>query len=208
VMIRNPYVISQTALQLVFLIPMILIALRGNFGTDFARTATLAPTASLLMGMAWTTTLTRIVASGEEAPDLLKSSPNHGRRLRQSKLLAVLIPVWVILCPLFLFWIVRGQSRGIELLLFFLATYCCALLRLWNSKPTPLKDLFTKTSKHTGTDVFLSILEVLFVFPWLPIPVFISQGLLFYALFSTAVIAGCMALAYWRSRQLGTSLGF
>jgi ABC-2 type transport system permease protein len=208
VILRNPYLISQTALQLVFLVPAILFALRGGYGTGFTKTATLLPTIGLVIGMNWTMLLTRIVASGEEAADLLRSSPNSNELLRRSKLLAALIPVWVILFPLCLLEVVRGQFSGIELLLFFLATYSCALLRLWNSKPIPLRDLFSKTSRNTGNDIFLSILETLFFMLWLPIPLFITQGPLFYGLINVAVIVGCMGLAFWRSRQLGTSLGF
>jgi ABC-2 type transport system permease protein len=206
--LRNPYLISQTALQLVFLIPAMIFAFRGGYGTDLARTATLVPTAGLVIGMGWVTILMRIAASGEEAADLLRSSPNGAGLLQRSKLLAALLPVWVILSPLYLIWIVRGQSWGIELLLFFWATYGCALLQLWNSKPIPLRDLFNKNSQNTKNDVFLSILETIVFVLWLPTPLLMTQGPFLFCLINLAMIAGCMALAHWRSRQLGTSLGF
>lgn len=208
IILRNPYLISQTALQLVFLAPAMLLAFRGGYGTDLARAVTLVPTTGLVIGMNWGMIFTRIAASGEEAADLLKSSPNSNGLLQRSKLLAALIPVWIILSPLFLIWIVQGQSWGIELLLFFLATYCCAQIQLWNSKPMPLRDLFNKNTQNHGNDVFLSMLGTLLFLLWLPTLLLITRGPLLLGLINLVVIAGCMAIAYWRSRQLGTFLGF
>ncbi|HEY9665654.1 MAG TPA: hypothetical protein V6C91_02570, partial [Coleofasciculaceae cyanobacterium] len=141
---RNPYLISQTFLQIVFLIPALYVVLSNNGSQAIGNFTSFLATATVVIGSQLAATLIRICVSGEEAPDLLKSSPVDNRQIRQLKLLAALIPVWLLMSPLFVFLIVRGEPWLLALAIFLGATTCAAILRQWNSRPIPMADLFKK----------------------------------------------------------------
>jgi ABC-2 type transport system permease protein len=204
---RNPYLISSTFLQILFLIPALIILLRGNTGGSIANVTSFVTLVSIVVGESLTQTLVRICLSGEEAPDLLKSSPVKGAELRRLKLLAALIPVWVLLSPLFIILIIKGESWFLSLIAFLAATTCAAVLRLWNSQPIPLSDLFKRRQNLQG-DLVLGILEAISLFMWACLGLVLSQGAIVFSLMLLLVIALTVAIAYWRSQQLGTSLGF
>lgn len=204
---RNPFLISSTFLQILFLIPALIIVLRGDNNQMIAGFSGFVATASTLLGESLASTLTRICVSGEEAPDLLKAAPIAGSTLRRLKLLAALIPVWIGLSPLFLVLVMRGEAWVPPLIVFLGATTCAAILRLWNSSPIPLTDLFKRRQNVQG-DVVLGMLETLSLIVWVVLSLQVSQANWAWALSSLMVIAAVLAIAYWRSRQLGTSLGF
>jgi ABC-2 type transport system permease protein len=204
---RNPFLISSTLLQVLFLIPALIIVLRGDSSQMIAGFSGFVATASTLLGESLASTLTRICVSGEEAPDLLKAAPIGGAKLRRLKLLASLIPVWSLLSPLFLVLLVRREPWVPALVVFLGATTCAAILRLWNSSPIPLTDLFKRRQNVQG-DVVLGLLETMSLMAWVVLSLQVSQASWAWALFSLIVIVVLVAIAYWRSRQLGTSLGF
>jgi ABC-2 type transport system permease protein len=204
---RNPFLISSTFLQILFLIPALIVVLRGDSSQMIAGFSGFVATASTLIGEGLASTLTRICVSGEEAPDLLKAAPVHSGTLRRLKLLAALIPVWILLFPLFIVLMVRGEPWLPVFIVFLGATTCSAILRLWNSSPIPLTDLF-KRRQNTQGDVILGFLELISLMAWVVLSLQVSQSNWIWTLPSLVVIAIVLAIAYWRSRQLGTSLGF
>jgi len=93
--LRDPQLIAQTLLQVLYLLPTVWLALRGS---SIGNSAVLAPAvvgiaATLASGLAW------ITVAAEDAPELLGSSPNSLARLRWLKVLAALIPVWLLASP-------------------------------------------------------------------------------------------------------------
>jgi ABC-2 type transport system permease protein len=211
---RNPYLVSATCLQVLFLIPALIIVLRGDAGAiassrspssgDFSTFVTVT---SIVIGESLTQTLTRICVSGEEAADLLRASPIAGTRLRGLKLLAALIPVWLLLSPLFLSLMLRGEAWLLPLLLFGLATTCAAVLRLWNSQPIRLADI-GKRQQTTQGDFVLSLLELVALFTWACLGFVSRLGLLWLVLLPIGILILVVTIAYWRSQQIGSSLGF
>ncbi|MGJ3246151.1 MAG: hypothetical protein ACFE0I_08760 [Elainellaceae cyanobacterium] len=204
---RNPYLIAQTLFQLIFLIPAAIILLRGDGqGLAIDPSASIA-TVSVLIGGGLTINLTRIVVAGEEATTLLKSSPIQSATLRRGKLLAALIPVWVVLSPLFVGLMLRGESWFGSLLIVFASTVCFALLQLWNSPPVPLASLFKRQREQTG-DTILKFLEVLIFFGWVLAAYGVNQPNWIWTLIPLAGIGILMAIASGRSRQIGSHLTF
>lgn len=204
---RNPYLMSATFLQVLFLIPALVIVLRGEGGNAIASFSTFITVTSVVVGESLTQTLTRLCVSGEEAPDLLKSSPVQGQVLRRFKLLAALIPVWLLMLPLFVILMIQGERWFMPLLLFLSATTCAAMLRLWNSQPIRLADIGKRQQNAQG-DLPLGILETLSLFAWAWLGLMIYQGEVWMITLPIAVIVIVVAIAYWRSQQLGSSLGF
>jgi len=204
---RNPYLISSTFLQILFLIPAMVVLARGQVGGTIANFSAFVTLISIVIGESLTQTLVRICVSGEEAPDLLKSSPVKGSILRRLKLLASLIPVWVLVSPLFLMLMVKGEPWFVPLIAFLAATSCAATLRLWNSYPVPLTDMFKRRQNSQG-DLALGILESVSLLAWAGLGVALNHGAVISVLILLGLIALIVAIAYWRSRQLGTSLGF
>ncbi len=206
VMWRNPYLISRIFLQVFFLTFPFLSVLRQHHanGVDFF---TFAWPMSLVFGQALTSTLTQICVSGEEAPDLLKASPVDSRKLRQLKLLAALIPIWLFISPLFIVLLVNGKPWFMPIVVLSAATTCAATLSLWNSRPAKLTELFRRR-QNSQVDIFLKLLEIISWLSWGWLGFSLQQGELNTVLMLLLVIGLVVALAYGRSRQLGTSLGF
>lgn len=203
---RNPYLISRIFLQTFFLAFPFLSLLRQHHsdGVDFF--AFTWPI-SLVFGEVLTSNLTQICVSGEEAPDLLKSSPVDSGKLRQLKLLAALIPIWLFISPLFIVAIVNGKSWFIPIVVFLAGTTCAAILSMWNSRPLKLTELLRRR-QNNQVDILLKLLEIISWFSWGWLGFSLQQGNINTVLMLLAVIGLVVALAYGRSRQLGTSLGF
>ncbi|BAC91363.1 hypothetical protein [Gloeobacter violaceus] len=204
--LRNPYLLSQTFLQVVFLIPGMVVLLQ-NGGGPLGGAGTLVATAATVVGSSLVYTLTRIGVSGEEAPDLLRSCPTERTKLVRLKLLAALIPVWVLLLPLFGILLVRREPWLVPLGVFLAATVAAATLRLWNSRPIALAEMF-KSRAAGGGDPMLGILEFVSLLGWGGVSLLAARDDWAATLLTLDALGLLMAAGYWRSRRLGSSLGF
>jgi ABC-2 type transport system permease protein len=204
---RNPYLISQAFLQVIFLLPMLFVVLTNNGGKSLGSFTTFVAMVTALVGSHLAATLTRICVSGEEAPDLLKSSPVDSSKLRRFKLLAALIPVWLLMSPMFVILMVRGEPWLSAIAIFLGATIGSAILRLWNSRPIPMADLFKRRQNQQG-DLMLGFLEFISYIAWGCLGFGSGKSSAGWVLIPLGIILAVFALAYWRSRQLGTSMGF
>jgi ABC-2 type transport system permease protein len=97
---RDPWLISQTLMQVLYLLPPALLLWR-NFGTDRSALVVLVPVfvmaaGQLAGGLAW------LAVSGEDAPDLIASAPVPPRRIMRAKIEAVLGGIALTLSPLIL----------------------------------------------------------------------------------------------------------
>jgi ABC-2 type transport system permease protein len=155
---RDPQLLSQVLLQLVYLLPMLLLILRGDGGPAPALAAGLSMlSGSLTGGLAW------IVISGEEAPDLLRSSPAAMRTIRLAKLAASTMPP-LLLIALPLAWLV-AQAPVDGLLAAFTSVGSvlgAALVVLWSGRPGARSDF-----KMRGKENFVaSMLELVSSVCW------------------------------------------
>jgi ABC-2 type transport system permease protein len=97
---RDPWLISQTLMQILYLLPAALLLLR-SFGEGEERLAVLVPVlvmaaGQLAGGLAW------LAVSGEDAPDLVDTAPVAPRQVLRAKVEAVLGAVGVAVAPLVL----------------------------------------------------------------------------------------------------------
>ena|GEM_PF-211785 len=164
-LLRDPYLISQTFLQLLYLIPVAFILFfdrdAGEPLLGGLAIADLAAIGGIMLLGVLAGSLARITISGEEASDLLVSAPISARSLRRAKLLAALIPVWVLALPILLALVLFGTA-GFWLTLFIVAatvgsTLLIALMRLWNPVIVSRQDLFKQN--RNGSNTFQNILE-------------------------------------------------
>ena len=131
-----------------------------------------------------------------------------GTALRRFKLMAVLIPTWLLVSPLFVILILRGEPWLPALAVFLGATVCSAFLGLWNAQPISIAGLIKRQRQKISKDSVLAVLQFISFFVWMFLGFQMSQGNLIAILSSIGLITILMLIAYQRSRVLGSSLGF
>lgn len=205
---RSPYLISRTLISAVFLIPLMLLVIQDSSAQNGFDLTTLAAVALPSAGAFLTSSLAVICIAGEEAPDLLKSAPIQGQRVRLLKLGAILIPVWSFLALFFGLLLLRGVNVVPGLMLTLLATCCTALVRLWNAKPISLSAMMMRQRENAFNDTILIILENVLFFLWIILGSQMSRGNAIATFILLIIVALIMGISYWRSHALGSSLGF
>ena len=95
---RDPWLMSQTLMQMLYLVPPALMLWRG-FGQDTSALELVVPVlvmaaGQLAGGLAW------LAISGEDAPDLVATAPVPARFILRAKIEAVLGAVAIIFAPL------------------------------------------------------------------------------------------------------------
>lgn len=158
--LRDPYLVSQVLLQLVYMLPVAFIVFVDN---PQAATALFEP---VLVGMlvvipgTLAAALARICFAGEEAADLLAASPNPPALLTRLKLLAVLLPVWVLTLAIAIGVIGFGLKAPVATVITavgaFMSTVSAALVRSWNPLRASRADLFKRRSRG---DLLLQFVE-------------------------------------------------
>lgn len=102
---RDPQLISATLMQVLYLVPaMVLMVRGGGQGLGALVPGVVFLGASLASHLAW------ITVAAEDAPELLGTSPNPRLRLRTLKVLAALLPVWLLVSPV-LGWLLVHDLR-------------------------------------------------------------------------------------------------
>jgi ABC-2 type transport system permease protein len=155
---RDPHLISQVLLQLVYLAPLLFLILRKNDAPGPAIGAGLALLCSSL-----TSSLSWIIVAAEDAPDLLQSSPAAGRTIGLAKLAASVMPPLLLVALPLLWMIVHAPLAGI--LIGFVvvgAVLCAALIVKLQARPGQRSDF-----KMRGKENFLcSMFEVVNTLCW------------------------------------------
>jgi ABC-2 type transport system permease protein len=133
--LRDPWLISQIALQVVYIAPVSLVLWR-NGGATSSPGVVFAPLivvvgAQLAGSLAW------LALSGEDAPDLLRAAPVSAGRIERHKLEAILAPVAIVLCAPVAALTLASPWSGFWAALFTLgASVSAALLNLWRQSPS------------------------------------------------------------------------
>jgi ABC-2 type transport system permease protein len=196
---RDPNLIAQVLLQLIYLLPMLLPVLRdGKTGPAIGAALTLL--CSSLAG-----SLTWIVVLAEDASDLLLSAPAPRRTIQLAKLAAATMPP-LLLVALPLCWLIaHAPLTG----LLFAFTVCAAVLSaglivLWTGRPAPRSDFKTR-----GKENFLcSVLEMIGSLCWAGLGWLLTslatQGAAWMAVTAAVVLAlglGVLLLAWLLRRH-------
>ena len=191
---RDPFLISQVLLQVVYFLPAIYILV---FSDTSALDISPAVAAALALVAGTTSSaLARIAVVGEEAQDLLAAAPVPGVLVERAKTLAVLVPVWSVVVPLALWQVFVSPVAGASMLVLApLTSFTVVRMRLWNPTSAARKDLFKRSSFG---DPIIAGLE--FVVPLLmAAATYLVATLSLWALLPLALVAICVAIAQARA---------
>lgn len=129
-LLRDPWLASQSLMQILYLIPSALLLWR-YYGTSHGVSAVLAPVLTMAAGqlaggLAW------LAVSGEDAPDLIASAPVSARLHLLSKIEAVLLAIFAIFLPFLL--AMTGLSLSSALIVAVgigIAALSSTLIQIW-----------------------------------------------------------------------------
>jgi len=128
---RDPHLVSQVLLQLLYLLPLCLIV----FKKDALQLWAVAGGLTMLCG-SLSASLSWIILKAEDAPDLLQTAPANAATVRRAKLAAAVLPI-VALVAIPLGWLLlRAPLAGaVTVTTVCGATLGAALVNLWTGKP-------------------------------------------------------------------------
>jgi ABC-2 type transport system permease protein len=159
-LLRDPWLISQTLMQLLYLVPPALFLWR-SFGTNPAISLVLVPVlimtaGQLAGGLAWLT------ISGEDAPDLVISAPVSARGLLRAKIEVVMQCVAVVVLP-FALALAFVSARQAIVAAFFSAAAAVSstAIQLWfrsQSKRSHFRRRHTSSRIATLSEALVSII--------------------------------------------------
>jgi ABC-2 type transport system permease protein len=150
---RDPHLISQILLQLVYLVPLLFLILRKNGAPGPAIGAGLALLCSSLSGsLAW------IIVSAEDAPDLLQSSPAAGRIIGLAKLAASVMPPLLLVALPLLWLVVRAPLAGFLIgFVVVAAVLSAAMIVRWLGRPAQRSDFKTRGKENFLCSIFETV---------------------------------------------------
>ena len=155
---RDPHLISQVLLQLLYLLPLCLIVFRKDAVQLWAVAGGLTMlSGSLSASLAW------IILLAEDAPDLLQGAPAKAGTVRRAKLAAAVLPVFALLALPLLWLTVRAPLAGA----LTVATVCgavlgAALVNLWTGRPAVRGEFKNRNSRSVST----RLLELCSLLSW------------------------------------------
>ena len=198
---RDPWLVSQSLMQLLYLLPPALLLWR-NFGDDIGALMILVPvlvmaSGQLAGGLAW------LAVSGEDAPDLVASAPISARAIILAKIEAVLITVAVIIAPLLIALAFAAPRLALAAGLGILASASSAtMIQIWfraQAKRSNFRRRQTSSRIATLSEAFSSIL-------WACTAGVAAASLLWFAV-APAVLALALLAVTWmiRPRQANTA---
>jgi ABC-2 type transport system permease protein len=154
---RDPVVLSQALLQVLYLLPLAFVLLRNAQAHATAFVAMGASTVVFLAGQLGGT-LGWITISGEDSPELLACAPISVRRLLEAKLAAVLIPVFAVLALPLALLIILSPWAGIVATAGCLASAAASgLFEFWRQRPGKRRDF----RRQRGSAISVTLIEVL-----------------------------------------------
>jgi ABC-2 type transport system permease protein len=145
-LVRDPLLLSQIGLQLIYFLPLAFLLFRPGGGVELNMAAIAA--ALTLLSSTLAASLIWITVSAEDAPDLLISAPVRASVIDRAKLVAAVGPVWTLMAiPLVLVaardpwaggWAIGGVAA---------ASLCAALVGLWRRVPGSRREFARRRGK-------------------------------------------------------------
>lgn len=156
-LLRDPQIISQTLLQVLYMVPIMFVGFRGERNVFFVMAGLVVIASMLASNLAWLT------IAAEDAPELLGTAPVGASRVRWTKAAAAVIPVCALLLPAVLWLSVRAPAVGAALAICGLGgMLSAALAHIWNPRPGSRANL--KSRHRQGA--LAGLLEVLGAMAW------------------------------------------
>ncbi|MDB5935999.1 MAG: hypothetical protein JWQ01_3343 [Massilia sp.] len=156
---RDPQLISQVMLQLLYMMPLFFVLMFKGSGSQLAGIgAGLAfLCGSLTAALAW------VVISAEDAPDLLRAAPSSMRTIRRAKLAAVTIPALALVSVPMAWVLLRDPRAAFVILSTVIACVATsAMIAMWCSRPAARGDFKMRAKGN----LLSNTLETLNGFAW------------------------------------------
>lgn len=155
--IRDPQIISQALLQILYLIPLLFLGFRGERSAWFLVPGFVMITSMLAGNLAWLT------IAAEDAPELVGTAPIAIEKVRWIKTAAAVLPVFALLLPLALYWLTRDAYAAFVLVFCsFGGMLSAALCQIWNPRQGNRHDM----KKRYRENRLVNILEALGGMGW------------------------------------------
>ncbi len=152
-LVRDPVLLSQIGLQLVYFVPLAFVLLRP--GANFSLTPPAFAPALTLLTSALCGALIWITVSAEDAPDLIASAPISTRTIERGKLASAIGPVLALVAIPLLALIIRDWWAGLWATggVLFAAT-ASSLIGLWRRTPGSRKDFVRRRQGGSAVTMF------------------------------------------------------
>jgi ABC-2 type transport system permease protein len=190
---RDPWLVSQTLMQLLYLLPPALLLWR-SYGEDTGALVVLVPVlvmaaGQLAGGLAW------LAISGEDAPDLVATAPVLARNIVRAKVEAVLGCIAVVFAPFIAALAFLSLEGAVVAALGILAATTGATgIQFWFRKPATRRYF-----RHRQTaSRFATFAEAFSSISWAAAAALAAGGT-WLALFPAAIAIGILAAARWMS---------
>lgn len=154
---RDPQLISQVALQLLYMLPLFFVVFKSNAVLPGVASSMTFLAASLAGSLIW------IIISAEDAPDLLQASPVLPSTIRRAKLVAAISPVCLLILPVLAYLFLRDPLLAVLMLVAATAAMGSAsLIQLWHARPGS-RDKFNKRGQG---QIAVGLLEMASSLSW------------------------------------------
>src|SRR5690606_21391438 len=151
-LLRDPVLLSQIGLQLVYLLPLGFVLLRP--GGSFEITEAAFAPALTLLSSAIAGSLVWITVSAEDAPDLIASAPAPARHIDRAKLTAAILPVWALMAIPLAALLAREAYAGVWALGgVAAASTSSSLIGLWRRTPGSRRDFVRRRQGGSLTTI-------------------------------------------------------
>jgi ABC-2 type transport system permease protein len=156
---RDPWLVSQTLMQVLYLLPPALLLWR-NFGTGGEAIIVLVPVlvmaaGQLAGGLAW------LAVSGEDAPDLVATAPVATGRILRAKVEAVIGAILIVVAPIVVLLALNSPyEAAVTIGGVILAAGSATLIQLWfrkQAKRSHFRRRQTSSRLATFAEAFSSI---------------------------------------------------
>jgi ABC-2 type transport system permease protein len=155
--LRDPQIITQTLLQLLYLLPLLFVGMRGSQSATLLIPSLVVLTAMLVGNLAWLT------VAAEDAPDLIGSAPMTLNRMRVIKAVAAVTPPILLLIPLVIYWLGKNPLQALVLgLIAPLAAFGSASCYILNPQKANRREM----AKRGKADWLSSLLEMVSAMGW------------------------------------------
>lgn len=154
---RDPHLIAQTLLQTLYLMPLVLVVFRRQDMLALAVPSTVLLAGTLSGTLAW------ITVTAEDAPELIGVAPVSLTRIRWLKVVAAMLPVWVLVSPLQIYLLFKSPPLA-AIFFFCLAgsTVSGGLTQVWFPRQGDRKNM----KKRVESGKLMSVLEGLCGMGW------------------------------------------
>lgn len=183
---RDPQLISQIALQILYMMPLFFVIFRKGTFAPGAGAGLVVLSSLLASSLMW------VMISAEHAADLLATAPAPQKHIRRAKVLAsVLPPLMLIAVPLLYLSLSDPLLAVLTLLGSFVAMHNISQINLWMARPADRSEFQRRANGSAG----LTILEKLNSFCWAG-SVYLAAMFGWWALVTVGMALVCLLMAW------------